>query len=163
MPNSKSELSKECTIHELVRDFKFFNKSASASFNFLRSDSDVIAKLKGTFTERPKRLQGTTPGEAKKKKKKGPEGPAPTGAPAARAPAIPSAAMTGGPVVEAPPNQILFLTNLPEETNEVMLQMLFNQVNAETLVYVDFFCTLISHFRTMESIGSIYCFLFVTS
>ena len=102
----------------------------------------MIAKLKGTFTERPKRLQGTTPGEAKKKKKKGPEGPAPTGAPAARAPAIPSAAMTGGPVVEAPPNQILFLTNLPEETNEVMLQMLFNQVNAESLaLMIGFVCT----------------------
>ena len=28
----------------------------------------------------------------------------------------------------APPNQILFLTNLPEETNEMMLSMLFNQV-----------------------------------
>lgn len=28
---------------------------------------------------------------------------------------------------EQPPNQILFLTNLPEETNEVMLSMLFNQ------------------------------------
>lgn len=28
---------------------------------------------------------------------------------------------------EQPPNQILFLTNLPEETNEMMLSMLFNQ------------------------------------
>ena len=32
-----------------------------------------------------------------------------------------------GPVGEQPPNQILFLTNLPEETTEIMLQMLFNQ------------------------------------
>lgn len=28
---------------------------------------------------------------------------------------------------EQPPNQILFLTNLPEETSEMMLSMLFNQ------------------------------------
>jgi U2 small nuclear ribonucleoprotein B'' len=28
---------------------------------------------------------------------------------------------------EQPPNQILFLTNLPDETNEMMLSMLFNQ------------------------------------
>ncbi|CAG2102687.1 unnamed protein product [Medioppia subpectinata] len=35
---------------------------------------------------------------------------------------IPHSALT-----EQPPNNILFLTNLPEETNEVMLQMLFNQ------------------------------------
>jgi hypothetical protein len=41
---------------------------------------------------------------------------------------IPAGAPAGGPVMEAPPNQILFLTNLPEETNEMMLQMLFNQV-----------------------------------
>lgn len=30
-------------------------------------------------------------------------------------------------VAENPPNHILFLTNLPEETNELMLSMLFNQ------------------------------------
>ena len=32
-----------------------------------------------------------------------------------------------GGVDNAPPNQILFLTNLPAETNEMMLSMLFNQ------------------------------------
>jgi len=30
-------------------------------------------------------------------------------------------------VPEQPPNQILFLTNLPDETTEMMLSMLFNQ------------------------------------
>ncbi|TWW59140.1 U2 small nuclear ribonucleoprotein B'' [Takifugu flavidus] len=30
-------------------------------------------------------------------------------------------------VPDNPPNYILFLTNLPEETNEMMLSMLFNQ------------------------------------
>lgn len=44
-------------------------------------------------------------------KKKKPAGPGENNAPAA----------------EQPPNQILFLTNLPEETNEMMLSMLFNQ------------------------------------
>jgi RNA recognition motif-containing protein len=34
---------------------------------------------------------------------------------------------TSGPIMDAPPNQILFLTSLPEETNEMMLSMLFNQ------------------------------------
>lgn len=29
--------------------------------------------------------------------------------------------------IEQPPNQILFLTNLPDETSEMMLSMLFNQ------------------------------------
>ena len=35
----------------------------------------------------------------------------------------------GGNVDNASPNQILFLTNLSEETNELMLSMLFNQVD----------------------------------
>lgn len=30
-------------------------------------------------------------------------------------------------VPDNPPNYILFLSNLPEETNEMMLSMLFNQ------------------------------------
>lgn len=33
----------------------------------------------------------------------------------------------GGIVPEQPPNQILFLTNLPDETSEMMLSMLFTQ------------------------------------
>lgn len=43
----------------------------------------------------------------------------------AAAPPAQPAAPTAIP--EQPPNQILFLTNLPEETNEMMLSMLFNQ------------------------------------
>lgn len=35
--------------------------------------------------------------------------------------------ITNNSTAEQPPNQILFLTNLPEETNEMMLSMLFNQ------------------------------------
>jgi U2 small nuclear ribonucleoprotein B'' len=37
------------------------------------------------------------------------------------------APMMNAAVPEQPPNQILFLTNLPDETNEMMLSMLFNQ------------------------------------
>ena len=62
--------------------------------------------------ERPKKA----PGEAKKKSKKPKAGTGVAGAGAA-----------GQGVDNAPPNQILFLTNLPTETNEMMLSMLFNQ------------------------------------
>ena len=55
------------------------------------------------------------------------EGSVPAVAPPSRPIAMPAAGPIGGPVIEAPPNQILFLTNLPEETNEMMLSMLFNQ------------------------------------
>ena len=43
------------------------------------------------------------------------------------APGATVAAQGVGGVDNAPPNQILFLTNLPPETNEMMLSMLFNQ------------------------------------
>lgn len=35
--------------------------------------------------------------------------------------------LSNAAVPEQPPNQILFLTNLPDETSEMMLSMLFNQ------------------------------------
>uniref|UniRef100_A0A914VZ65 RRM domain-containing protein n=1 Tax=Plectus sambesii TaxID=2011161 RepID=A0A914VZ65_9BILA len=35
--------------------------------------------------------------------------------------------LSGGNMGDAPPNKILFCTNLPEETTEQMLHMLFNQ------------------------------------
>lgn len=38
-----------------------------------------------------------------------------------------TSAFLSSQVAENPPNHILFLTNLPEETNELMLSMLFNQ------------------------------------
>lgn len=94
---------------------------------YAKSDSDVIAKLKGTFQERPAKPKPE--GEPKKKKKKESKqqqqpintgnfgGPVSYGYPA----------VGGAGVPEQPPNQILFLTNLPEETNEMMLSMLFTQ------------------------------------
>ena len=80
-----------------------------------KTDSDVIAKIKGTFQERPKRAPVD-----KKKGKKGGKAGATVGAAGA------GGMQTQG-VENAPPNQILFLTNLPTETNEMMLSMLFNQ------------------------------------
>merc|ERR1712223_48712 len=84
-----------------MQGFPFYDKPMRIAF--ARQDSDLISKMKGTFTERPKK--------AKKR--------------AAKAEA--AAQGRGGPMGDAPPNQILFLTSLPEETNEMMLSMLFNQ------------------------------------
>lgn len=69
--------------------------------------------MKGTFQERPKKIRPppSKDEDAPKKKKKNKD--------ANRVP--------GGANAEQPPNQILFLTNLPDETSEMMLSMLFNQ------------------------------------
>ena len=90
-----------------MQGFPFYDKPMRIAF--ARGDSDVIAKMKGTFTERPQKV----PTESKKAKKR-----------AAKAEAAAQGRGVGG---DAPPNQILFLTSLPEETNEMMLSMLFNQ------------------------------------
>jgi len=94
-----------------MQGFPFYDKPMRIAYS--RSDSDIIAKMKGTFQERPKRA----PGESKKKSKK---------AKAAAAHQL-GGGSGAGPGPDAPPNQILFLTNLPQETNEMMLSMLFNQ------------------------------------
>uniref|UniRef100_A0A8P0TF39 U1 small nuclear ribonucleoprotein A n=1 Tax=Canis lupus familiaris TaxID=9615 RepID=A0A8P0TF39_CANLF len=68
--------------------FPFYDKPMR--IQYAKTDSDIIAKIKGTFVERDRKRE-------KRKPKKN------------------------------PPNHILFLTNLPEETNELMPSMLFNQ------------------------------------
>jgi len=105
------EISSATNALRSMQGFPFYDKPMRIAYS--RGDSDIIAKMKGTFQERPKRAAG----ESKKKSKK---------AKAAAAHQL-GGGGGGGPVHDAPPNQILFLTNLPQETNEMMLSMLFNQ------------------------------------
>jgi len=107
------EISSATNALRSMQGFPFYDKPMRIAYG--KSDSDVIAKMKGTYSERPKKNTID-----KKKGKKGKAGAAPVGA------GIPSGQSQGG-VDNAPPNQILFLTNLPTETNEMMLSMLFNQ------------------------------------
>jgi len=46
---------------------------------------------------------------------------------AAAPPVVPDVPAVSAAIPEQPPHHILFLTNLPEETTEMMLSMLFNQ------------------------------------
>jgi len=115
-----------------MQGFPFYDKPMR--IQYAKTDSDAISKLKGTFTERPKKTK-----EEKKKKKAKDAAKKAQPPPAAAPPVNPMMGfgmpmqppimnpMLGPPMGEQPPNQILFLTNLPEETTEVMLQMLFNQ------------------------------------
>lgn len=95
---------------------------------YCKTDSDLIAKIKGTFQERPKRPKmpkGLDDGKKKKNKD-------------VRAGVIPGfgqPSLLNNVNIEQPPNQILFLTNLPDETSEMMLSMLFNQLVLILCVY----------------------------
>ncbi|XP_023322895.1 U1 small nuclear ribonucleoprotein A-like [Eurytemora carolleeae] len=106
------EISSSTNALRSMQGFPFYDKPMKIAYG--KTDSDVIAKIKGTFQERPKRAPVD-----KKKGKKGGKSGATVGAA--------GAGMQTQGVENAPPNQILFLTNLPSETNEMMLSMLFNQ------------------------------------
>ncbi|KAK9710095.1 RNA recognition motif [Popillia japonica] len=94
-----------------MQGFPFYDKPMRIQYS--KTDSDLIAKMKGTYSERPKKIRPppTKEDDAPKKKKKNKD----------------PNRIAGGNNAEQPPNQILFLTNLPDETSEMMLSMLFNQ------------------------------------
>lgn len=126
------ELASATNALRTMQGFPFYDKPMRIQYS--KSDSDIIAKSKGTFKERAKRPKAPKPVEEKKyiiivyitnrvhliinifyfrtKKPKSMD---------------PILAASNSSNAEQPPNQILFLTNLPEETNEMMLSMLFNQ------------------------------------
>ncbi|XP_015597726.1 U1 small nuclear ribonucleoprotein A isoform X1 [Cephus cinctus] len=111
-----------------MQGFPFYDKPMR--IQYAKTDSDLIAKIKGTFAERPKKPKRVVPAaeeEAKRAKKRAKEQAKHsqqigyhTGVPQ-------HPGLTNTAVPEQPPNQILFLTNLPDETSEMMLSMLFNQ------------------------------------
>uniref|UniRef100_A0A8C6KBU0 Small nuclear ribonucleoprotein polypeptide B2 n=1 Tax=Nothobranchius furzeri TaxID=105023 RepID=A0A8C6KBU0_NOTFU len=110
------ELTAATNALRQLQGFPFYNKPMR--IQYAKTDSEVISKMKGTFSDKEKK---------KEKKKKAQEQ-------AANAAKKPSALsnllfiyLFSSQVPDNPPNHILFLTNLPEETNEMMLSMLFNQ------------------------------------
>ncbi|XP_013781541.1 U1 small nuclear ribonucleoprotein A-like [Limulus polyphemus] len=119
-----------------MHGFPFYDKPMR--IQYAKTDSEIIAKMKGTYVERPKKPKETEVKKGKKKVAREPPKPQPpshqpvgitTGFSNQNPPNVAPAAQQ--PVALAPemqpPNQILFLTNLPEETNDMMLSMLFNQ------------------------------------
>ncbi|XP_070711811.1 U2 small nuclear ribonucleoprotein B'' [Pempheris klunzingeri] len=109
------ELAAATNALRQLQGFPFYNKPMR--IQYAKTDSEVIAKIKGTYGDK----------EKKKDKKKKPQEPVTS---LAKKPAAGLAAPVHSPAVQVPdnpPNYILFLNNLPEETNEMMLSMLFNQ------------------------------------
>ncbi|XP_037546061.1 U2 small nuclear ribonucleoprotein B'' [Nematolebias whitei] len=114
------ELTAATNALRQLQGFPFFNKPMR--IQYAKTDSEVISKMKGTYGDKEKK---------KEKKKKAQEAAAAAAAAnATKKPSAVSAAPLQTPAAQVPdnpPNHILFLTNLPEETNEMMLSMLFNQ------------------------------------
>ncbi|XP_061888664.1 U2 small nuclear ribonucleoprotein B'' [Entelurus aequoreus] len=109
------ELTAATNALRQLQGFPFYNKPMR--IQYAKTDSDVITKGKGSHGDR----------DRKKDKKKKPQEPAANAAKkSALVPVVPML-MPALQVPDNPPNYILFLSNLPEETNEMMLSMLFNQ------------------------------------
>ncbi|RVE76790.1 hypothetical protein OJAV_G00012130 [Oryzias javanicus] len=108
------ELAAATNALRQLQGFPFYNKPMR--IQYAKNDSEVIAKMKGTFGDK----------EKKKEKKKKAQELAANAAKKPAAAAVPVPMLTVQ-VPDNPPNHILFLNNLPEETNEMMLSMLFNQ------------------------------------
>ena len=91
-----------------MQGFPFYDKPMRISY--ARTDSDMIAKMKGTYKDKQVKSAGVDKLKKLKRTKSG----------------KPDSTVQDGSAT-VPPNEILFITNLPEETNEMMLSMLFNQ------------------------------------
>eukprot|EP00462_Mataza_sp_D1_P020757 CAMPEP_0175139408 /NCGR_PEP_ID=MMETSP0087-20121206/10883_1 /TAXON_ID=136419 /ORGANISM="Unknown Unknown, Strain D1" /LENGTH=228 /DNA_ID=CAMNT_0016422409 /DNA_START=41 /DNA_END=727 /DNA_ORIENTATION=+ len=102
--------------------FEFFGKSIKASY--AKKKSDIFAKLDGTY--KPKKFNKLGAKEEPEPEKKEPKK-----ADRKMERIVPKAfnqvSSTTKEVEENPPNRILFLENLPEETETMMLAVLFQQ------------------------------------
>ncbi|RUS87500.1 hypothetical protein EGW08_004754 [Elysia chlorotica] len=114
------EINSAANALRSMQGFPFYDKPMR--IQFAKKDSEVIAKLKGTWVEPVKRSRDKHDEEAPPQLN-----PASMSASAPAPPPVVAAAPALSAIPEQPPNQILFITNLPEETTEMMLSMLFNQ------------------------------------
>lgn len=108
------ELAASTNALRQLQGFPFYNKPMR--IQYAKTDSEVIAKMRGTYSDKEKKKE--------KKKKALDQVSNVTKKPLGSAH---QNAQANTQVPDNPPNYILFLSNLPEETNEMMLSMLFNQ------------------------------------
>lgn len=114
-----------------MQGFPFYDKPMRISY--AKSKSDVVAKVDGSYVPRDKRRKGDEKARRKAEAQQDGTGTDGYGGAAYRAPpqGMPQqpqrAHQPAAHEPPAPPNHLLFVQNLPHETTQVMLQMLFQQ------------------------------------
>ncbi|KAK9281431.1 hypothetical protein L1049_004333 [Liquidambar formosana] len=117
-----------------MQGFPFYDKPMK--IQYAKTKSDVIAKADGTFVPRERRKRHEDRGRKRREQHDANQAgmglnPAYAGAYGATPPLSQIPYMGGAkslvPEAPAPPNNILFVQNLPHETTPMMLQMLFCQ------------------------------------
>lgn len=102
-----------------MQGFPFFEKPIRITY--AKTKSDAVAKQDGTYKANAKERQKKNAAAREQLLKRGQTKAAPAAGGAGAAAGRPAA---DG---QAPPNKILFVQNLPEATNDIMLSMLFQQ------------------------------------
>ncbi|CAA7388846.1 unnamed protein product [Spirodela intermedia] len=118
-----------------MQGFPFYDKPMR--IKYAKTKSDIIAKADGTFVPRERRKRQDERAERKRREQlhdanQAGVGMNPAYAGYGAAPSLSQLPYPGGPKsalpeAPAPPNNILFVQNLPHETTPMMLQMLFCQ------------------------------------
>ncbi|KAF7818193.1 U1 small nuclear ribonucleoprotein A [Senna tora] len=129
------EVSSATNALRQMQGFPFYDKPMR--IQYAKTKSDIIAKADGTFVAREKRKRHDDKAGKKRKDQHDANqagmgvNPAYAGAYGATAPLFqmpyPGGPKSMAPEAPAPPNNILFIQNLPTETTPMMLQMLFLQ------------------------------------
>jgi RNA recognition motif-containing protein len=134
-----------------MQNFPFFDKPMK--IQYAKAKSDIISKIDGTFIEKsrrkvPEKRKAEEPAEAKLPKSKDKEGKKPEKKQKKEEPEGPPLPPVHLQPKQLPPNKILFVENLPEQTTEMMLSMLFQQfpgfkevrmvVNKPGIAFVEF-------------------------
>ncbi|KAL6968536.1 hypothetical protein U1Q18_034339 [Sarracenia purpurea var. burkii] len=115
-----------------MQGFPFYDKPMR--IQYAKTKSDIIAKADGTYVPRERRKRHEEKGRKRKEQhdaaQAGMMNPAYAGAygatPLSQIPFL-GGAKSAVPEAPAPPNNILFVQNLPHQTSQMMLQMLFCQ------------------------------------
>ncbi|MQL69136.1 hypothetical protein Taro_001388 [Colocasia esculenta] len=116
-----SEVTAASAAVRQMQNFPFYDKPMR--IQYAKTKSDCIAKEEGTYTPREKRKKQ----EEKAEKKRRAEEAQRSGANAPGAQAGAFHGKMGAQDNANPPNNILFIQNLPHETTSMMLQILFQQ------------------------------------
>ncbi|XP_057439265.1 U1 small nuclear ribonucleoprotein A [Lotus japonicus] len=125
------DLSSASNALRQMQGFPFYDKPMR--IQYAKAKSDIIAKADGTFVPREKRKRHEDKGNKKRKDQNDANlagmglNPAYPGAYGATPIPYPGGLKSMVPEAPAPPNNILFIQNLPNETTPMMLQMLFLQ------------------------------------
>ncbi|XP_022859400.1 U1 small nuclear ribonucleoprotein A [Olea europaea var. sylvestris] len=121
------EVSSATNALRQMQGFPFYDKPMR--IQYAKTKSDIIAKADGTFVPREKRKKHDDRGR-KKKEQHDASNPAYAGAYGAAPPLSQIPYMGAKAAVQeapAPPNNILFVQNLPHQSTPTMLQMLYCQ------------------------------------